>query len=200
DAGISVGAQNVFWEDKGAYTGEISPLNLKDLGCDYCIVGHSERRTFLNESDEMVQRKVAALLRHNINPIICVGETRAEREAGKRDAVIIKQVQAALAEGGSRPTGNQHIIIAYEPVWVIGTGQAVSPTDAAAVHHIIRDMLREMYSVDEVEKNCFVIYGGSVNVTNLSAFLQEDVIEGALVGGASLQADEFIRLAELMST
>jgi triosephosphate isomerase len=199
DSEISLGAQDVFWEDKGAYTGEISPLVLKKLGCAYCLVGHSERRTYLHEDDEMVRRKVAALLRHNINPIICVGETREERLAGKRDAVIIGQVRAALNNGEIQPVDDQRIIIAYEPVWVIGSGQAVAPTDAAAAHHLIREVLRELYLAEVVEKNCFIIYGGSVNAENLAGFLTEDVVEGALVGGASLKVAEFKRLAELMS-
>jgi len=193
--GVALGGQDTFWEDKGAYTGEISPMTLKENGCSYCIVGHSERRTHLGETDAMVHRKTAALLRRDINPIICVGETKAERDAGKRDSVIIGQVRAAL--DGLRPVGTQVVIIAYEPVWVIGTGQAVEPGDAAEAHNLIRETLLEMMPADVVERQCSVIYGGSVDSKNLASFLKMPVIEGALVGGASLNADEFVRMSEL---
>jgi len=199
-AGIALGAQDVFWEDHGAYTGEISPATLKELGCTYCIVGHSERRHHLNETDEIVRKKVAALLEHDINPIICVGETGEEREAGERDAVVIRQVTEALAKGDLRPVGKQRVIIAYEPVWVIGTGQAVDPQDAAEAHQLIRDTLSEFYPADVVDKNCFVVYGGSVKSENIQSFLDIPVIEGALVGGASLKADEFIGMAEIIAS
>ncbi len=191
---IALGGQDVFWEDKGAYTGEISPVTLKELGCAYCIVGHSERRQYLGETDDMVHRKAAALLRQDINPIICVGETKEERDAGKRDSVVIGQVRAAL--DGLRPVGNQSIIVAYEPVWVIGTGQAVDPNDAAEAHSLIRETMLEMLPADVVERQCFVIYGGSVDSKNIAGFLSVPVIEGALIGGASLKADEFARMAE----
>jgi len=197
-AGISLGGQDAFWEDKGAFTGEISPVTLKELGCKFCIVGHSERRQYLNETDEIVNKKTAALLRHDINPIICVGETLEERDAGKRDAVVIKQVRKALGDGDLRPVGNQRVIIAYEPIWVIGTGQAVDPNDAAAAHQLIRDVLSEIYPTDVVDKNCFIIYGGSVDSSNIKSFLDIPVIEGALVGGASLKSDEFLKMAEIV--
>jgi len=192
---VALGGQDVFWEDKGAFTGEISPRTLKENGCSYCIVGHSERRAHLGETDEMVHKKAEALLQHDINPIICVGETKAERDAGKRDAVVIRQVRAAL--DGLRPVGTHDIIIAYEPVWVIGTGQAVEPGDAAEAHSLIRETLLEMMPADVVERQCSVIYGGSVDSGNLASFLKIPVIEGALVGGASLNANEFVRMAEL---
>lgn len=192
---VALGGQDVFWEDKGAYTGEISPVTLKEYGCTYCIVGHSERRQYLGETDEMVHRKAAALLRHGINPIVCVGETKEEREAGKRDSVVISQVRGALE--GLRPVGNQSVIVAYEPVWVIGTGQAVDPGDAAEAHSLIRETLMEMLPADVVERQCFVIYGGSVDSRNLAGFLEVPVIEGALIGGASLKAEEFARMAEV---
>jgi triosephosphate isomerase len=191
---IALGGQDVFWKDKGAYTGETSPATLKELGCAYCIVGHSERRHHLGETDEMVHKKAEALLQHDINPIVCVGETKEEREAGKLDAVVIRQVRAALE--GLRPVGNQAIIVAYEPVWVIGTGQAVEPNDAAEAHSLIHETLLEMMPADVVERQCFVIYGGSVDSKNLAGFLQVPVIEGALIGGASLRGDEFARMAE----
>ncbi len=192
---IALGAQDCFWEDKGAFTGEISPAELKSLGVEYCIVGHSERRGFVGETDEMIRKKAAALLRHGLKPILCVGETREEREAGKRDAVVIGQVKSALE--GNRPVGNQFIVIAYEPRWVIGTGQAVSTEDAASMHHLIIQTLQEIYPADVVERQFAVIYGGSVDSSNLRGFLKEEVIRGALVGGASLKPQEFTSLCEI---
>jgi len=193
---VALGAQDVFWEDKGAYTGEISPKTLKELGCEYCIVGHSERRQYLGESDEMVNKKTLALLRHDITPIICVGETMEERSGGRRDAVVISQVRSALA--GVKPVGNQRVIVAYEPRWVIGTGKAVSPEDAAEMHHLILGTLHEMLPSDVVEDRCAVIYGGAVDSKNLAGFLAMDVIRGALVGGASLKPQEVAGMAEVM--
>lgn len=193
--GVAVGAQDCFWEDKGAYTGETSPLTLKTLGCEACIVGHSERRQFLGETDEMISRKTTALLRLGLMPIICVGETYEERQQGRRDAVVISQVRAALS--GARPVGTQRIVIAYEPRWVIGTGQAVEPDDAAAMHRLIRETLRENYPSDVVERQFAVVYGGSADSRNLVSFLGHQEIDGLLVGGASLKADEFVRMARL---
>lgn len=191
---VAMGGQDVFWEDKGAYTGEISPKTLKELGCEYCIVGHSERRQHLGETDQMVNKKVVALLKHDINPIVCVGETKEERQAGKRDSVVISQVRAALE--GTRPVGRQHVIIAYEPRWVIGTGQAVAPDDAASMHYLIQETLQELYPSGVVEAQFAVIYGGSVDPSNIRGLLSIDAIHGVLVGGVSLKAKEFIALAE----
>jgi triosephosphate isomerase len=192
---VALGAQDCFWEDKGAYTGEVSPAELKSFGVEYCIVGHSERRGLVGETDEMVRKKVTALLRHGIRPVVCVGETREEREGGRRDAVVIGQVKSALE--GNRPVGTQFIVIAYEPRWVIGTGQAVSPEDAASMHHLIIQTLHEIYPADVVERQFAVIYGGSVDSSNMRGFLGEEVIRGALVGGASLKPQEFVSLCEI---
>ncbi len=192
---VNMGAQDVFWEDKGAYTGEIAPATLKELGCEYSLVGHSERREFLGETDEMVQKKTAALLRHNIHPIVCVGETMEERRSGRRDSVVINQVRAALKD--NRPFGTQNIIIAYEPRWVIGSGQAVSPDDAASMHQLIKQTLYDLLPADIVDNQVAIIYGGSVDSSNLAGFLKVDVIHGALIGGASLKAAEFVRMAEV---
>jgi triosephosphate isomerase len=199
---IALGAQDVFWEDEGAFTGEASPRDLEEIGCAYCIVGHSERREFLGETDAMVNRKTAALLRHGITPIICVGETRDERLAGRRDSVVVGQVKAALS--GIRPADGQRVIIAYEPRWVIGTGEAVAPEDAAEMHHLIREAVGETLGdgarqpaagKDAGGGRCFVIYGGSVDSRNLRGFLEVPVIDGVLVGGASLKAAEFLALS-----
>jgi len=192
---VAMGAQDVFWEDKGAFTGEIAPATLKELGCEFCIVGHSERRGFLGETDEMVQKKVAALLRHNINPVICVGETLEERRAGRRDAVVINQVKAALKD--NRPVGTQRVVVAYEPRWVIGSGQAVAPDDAASMHHLIKETLYDILPNDIVEQYFAIIYGGSADTKNLGGFLAVDVVQGVLVGNASLRAAEFVKMAEL---
>lgn len=192
---VALGGQDVFWEDKGAYTGEVSPRALKELGCEYCIVGHSERRQHLGETDEMVNKKAAALLRNGINPVICVGETLDERQSGKRDAVVIGQVRAALA--GLRPVGAQRVIVAYEPRWVIGTGKAVTPEDAAEMHVLVRETLIELLGPDVVERQCAVIYGGAVDSKNIGSFLAVDVIGGVLVGGASLKPQEFAAMAEI---
>ncbi|HTM69080.1 MAG TPA: triose-phosphate isomerase [Candidatus Binatia bacterium] len=192
---VALGGQDVFWEDKGAFTGEISPKTLKELGCEYCIVGHSERRQHLGETDEMVNKKVLALLRHGITPVVCVGETLEERSAGRRDAVVIAQVRTALAN--AKPVGSQRVIVAYEPRWVIGTGKAVSPQDAAEMHHLILGALEEMLTADTVKERCSVIYGGAVDAKNIAGFLAVDVIRGALVGGASLKPQEFAAMAEI---
>jgi triosephosphate isomerase len=186
---LALGAQDVFWEDKGAFTGEISPLTLKELGCRFCVVGHSERREHLGETDAMVNRKVGALLRHGLTPVVCVGETRQERDAGRRDATVIGQVEAAFS--AQRLVGTQSVVVAYEPRWVIGTGQAVSPADAAEMHYLIRDALHRSLGEEVVERQCHVIYGGAVDSRNLASFLAVPVIDGALVGGASLKPQEF---------
>lgn len=194
---VALGSQDAFWDDKGAFTGEVSPKTLKELGCEYCIIGHSERRQHLGETDEMVNRKAVALLRNGITPIICVGETMEERRAGKRDAVVIGQVRGALA--GVKPVGTQKIIIAYEPRWVIGTGQAVSPSDAAEMHHLILTALNELFPAEVVDRQCAIIYGGAVDAKNLAGFLEVPVIHGVLVGGASLKPQEFVAMAEIIA-
>ncbi|OGL74272.1 triose-phosphate isomerase [Candidatus Uhrbacteria bacterium RIFCSPHIGHO2_02_FULL_60_10] len=191
---VALGAQDVFWEEKGAYTGEISPLMLKDLGCEYCLVGHSERRQFLGETDAMVAKKVTALLKAGINPVVCVGETREERDAGKRDAVVIGQVRVALKD--VRPVGKQRLVVAYEPRWAIGAGTPVSPDDAASMHFLIRETLLEMMPKDVVERQCGIVYGGSVDAKNIASFLAKAEIHGGLIGGASLKAPDFVRMAE----
>lgn len=192
---VALGAQDVFWEDKGAYTGEISAKTLLELGCTFCIVGHSERRLHLGETDPMVNKKTLALLRNNLTPIVCVGETLEERNAGRREAVVIGQVRAALE--GVELVGHQKLIIAYEPRWVIGTGKAVSPHDAAEMHHLILNALHEIFPEHGVESRIAVIYGGAVDSKNLAEFLAVDVIQGGLVGGASLKPAEFAAMAQI---
>lgn len=191
-AGFKIGAQNVFWEDKGAFTGEVSPKMLLETGCRYAIVGHSERRANLGETDEMVNKKVKILLENNLVPIVCVGETFEERQKGLRDVVVARQTAAALRD--AELFGNKKIIIAYEPVWVIGTGQAVEPEDADHSHRMIREALLEIFPVDVVEKHFEIIYGGSVDGKNIKSFIDMENIDGVLVGGASLKAEEFVKM------
>jgi len=189
NSGIKLGAQDCFWHEEGAFTGEVSPLNLRDIGCEYVIVGHSERRGYLNETDQMVNQKVKAVLENNLIPIICVGETLAERQSSSKDFVIMNQVNKALE--GIELSGNQKLIIAYEPVWVIGSGQAVEPREAEHTNQVIRQLLIDMYPLEVVNEKFNLIYGGSVNPVNIKQFLLQPTVEGALVGGASLEAETF---------
>ena len=188
---VKIGAQNMHWEDSGAFTGEISPLMLRGV-CDYVILGHSERRQFFGETDELVNQKVKSALQHGLRPIMCVGETLAEREVGQAGSVIERQVQAGLADIVDI-TG---LIVAYEPIWAIGTGLAATPEIAAEIMGgVIGETLRVMFGTvaDEVS----ILYGGSVNPGNVTSFMCQDPIHGALVGGASLQADQFVEIVKL---
>ncbi len=194
---VALGAQDCFWEEKGAFTGEVSPKALKELGCEYCIVGHSERRQYLGETDEMANRKILALLKQGLTPILCVGETREERDAGRRDAVVIGQVRAALKDVAL--VGTQRLIVAYEPRWAIGTGMPCSPDDAASMHQLINDTLAEMFAPDVAERQIAVVYGGSVDPKNIASYLAVPIIQGALIGGASLKAPDFAAMCEAAS-
>ena len=187
--GIGLGAQNMYWEEKGAYTGEISPLMVKEL-CSYVIIGHSERRAYFGETDESVNRKVKAAQLHELTPIVCVGETLEQYESGQTREVVSRQVRAGL--DGLDPAFSPRIVIAYEPVWAIGTGRASSGQNASeVVAQVIRPALTVLFgkSVSDLIR---VLYGGSVTAANAAEFFNEPEIDGALVGGASLKADEFI--------
>ncbi|HEU0021829.1 MAG TPA: triose-phosphate isomerase [Dehalococcoidia bacterium] len=191
---VRVGAQNMHFEDSGAFTGEISPLMLRDL-CEYVILGHSERRQFFCETDELVNRKVRSALHHGLRPIMCVGETLAEREGGQAGAVIERQVRAGLSDIVDI-TG---LIVAYEPVWAIGTGRAATPEIASEIMGgAIQETLRRIFgpAADGVP----LLYGGSVNPGNVVSFMRQDPIHGALVGGASLQADQFVEIVKLATS
>lgn len=190
---IQLGAQNMFWEEKGAYTGEISGMMLQDLKCKYVIIGHSERRQNFKETDQDVNRKTAAALKHGIYPVVCVGETLEQREKGQTLAIVEHQVRNSL-EGFSSTQAN-NFTIAYEPVWAIGTGKAATPADAVEVHSLIRSTLSEMFG-SEVSNGIRIQYGGSVTAENIEGFIGEKEIDGALVGGASLKADSFARIIE----
>lgn len=189
---IALGAQDLFWEAKGQYTGEVSGAMLRELGCSFVIVGHSERRAHLGETDEVVNKKVSAALAARLTPILCVGETREERERGERDAVLRRQVHVALR--GLTAAQIRKVIVAYEPVWVIGSGKAVPPQDAVAAHATIRRAVNEVAGEEAVMR---VIYGGSVDSENAAGFLREAAVDGCLVGGASLRAAEFLKLVRI---
>jgi triosephosphate isomerase len=185
---VAVGAQNMHYLDKGAYTGEISPVMLADL-CDYVILGHSERRQYFGETDELVNKKVGAALRHGLIPIVCVGETLAQHDAGQAEAVVTAQVQGCLA--GIEATDVAGLVIAYEPVWAIGTGRASTGADANAVIATIRRTIAELYDA-AIAQVVLIQYGGSVTAANIAEFICQPEIDGALVGGASLKPEEFV--------
>lgn len=188
---ISLGAQDVFWEDKGAFTGEISPVMLKDAGCRYVIIGHSERRQYFNETDVSVNRKVKAVLNHELTPIMCVGETLEEREAGVTKEVVRTQTAAGLS--GLAPEQAAGMVIAYEPVWAIGTGRTASDEDAQEVIAYIRGIVQEQFGADTAEQ-IRILYGGSVKPGNTAGLMSKSDIDGALVGGASLEVDSFAEI------
>jgi triosephosphate isomerase len=190
DSKIDLGAQDAFYEEKGAFTSQVSMKQVKELGCQYVILGHSERR-HLGESDEVINKKVQAALEQGLTPIICVGETFEERKEGQKDLVIMHQVYEALKNVS--PKKDQKIIIAYEPVWVIGTGQAIGSADAFYAASLIKQSLLDTLPGHD-EKYCSVIYGGSVSAQNINDFLDLPNISGALVGNASLVAEEFFSI------
>ena len=190
---IEVGGQNMFWEPKGAYTGEVSSQMLVDLGCKYVIIGHSERRQYFGETNETVNKKIKAALGADLKPIICVGETKEQRDKGITEAVVTEQIKEGLKD-----ISGENIlkcIIAYEPIWAIGTGVNATPEQAQDVHNLIRNkLLAEKYDKD-IAKQIRIQYGGSVKPDNIKSLMQKPDIDGALVGGASLKADSFIKLA-----
>ena len=197
ETGIKLGAQNVHWEDKGAFTGEISPAMLKDAGCDYVILGHSERRQFFAETDENVNRKLKAVLKAGLIPIVCVGESLSEREAGITSTVVSRQIKIGL--DGIDAENAKKIIIAYEPIWAIGTGRTASATDANAVCAFIRLTLTGMLGTP-VADAIRIQYGGSVKPENIDELMGSSDIDGALVGGASLKAADFGRIVGFSAT
>lgn len=185
---IGLGAQDVFWEEEGAYTGAIAPRMLEELRCDYCIVGHSERREFFGDTNETVNKKVLALFAHGITPIACCGESLATYEAGETATFVRTQIREGLA--GLSPEQAGKVVIAYEPIWAIGTGHTPTPEKANDVARMIRATVGAMYG-PEVATAVRVLYGGSVKPENASLFFSEPDIDGALVGGASLKAEPF---------
>lgn len=190
---LAIGAQNMHYETEGAFTGEISPTQLASVNADYVIIGHSERREYFNETDEAVNKKVHAALTHGIVPIVCCGETLEEREAGKTEDKVSTQVRAALQNVADEQV--EHIVIAYEPIWAIGTGKTATADDANAVCGKIRACIADMFGSDVAEK-VRIQYGGSVKPENIEELLSKEHIDGALVGGASLKVDSFLTLLE----
>ncbi|MDD5093516.1 MAG: triose-phosphate isomerase [Dehalococcoidia bacterium] len=186
---ISLGAQNMYFEEKGAYTGEVSPLMLKGI-CRYVILGHSERRGYFGETDEMVNKKIKAALKAGLRPIICIGETLQENETGKTQEVLDRQTRAALDGLNSL----ENLVIAYEPIWAIGTGKAATEQQANSTIGFIRGVVAELYG--SASKDLRIQYGGSANAANIAALMRQPEIDGALVGGASLKADEFVSMVE----
>ncbi len=190
---IQLGGQDVFWETQGAYTGEISATMLKEVGCSFAIIGHSERRKFLMENYEMIHRKIKTVLEvDGMTPVVCIGENWEERKTDRRDFVLFDQLQQAL--GGIKLTSGRKIVIAYEPIWAIGSGTAIEPEEAEYAHKVIRLTLNDMFGVEAVEENFQIIYGGSINSNNVVGFLGLDNIDGLLVGGGSLDEDEFYKV------
>lgn len=190
---MKLGAQNLHSEDKGAFTGEVSPVFLAKLGVQYVIVGHSERRTHFGESDEFVARKVAAAFKHGLTPIVCVGETKDERAAGATTDRVIGQVRSAIAGRAKEQVAS--MVIAYEPLWAIGTGATATPADAQAVIGTIRNEVKKLFN-ETVGESIRLQYGGSVSAGTIAPLMREPDIDGALVGGASLDPAEFARMVQ----
>lgn len=190
---IGLGAQNVHYEDQGAFTGELSTEMLIDSGCSYVIIGHSERRQHFKETDEFLNKKLAKILTTELTPILCCGETLEERESGKVEEVVLGQLKNAMA--GLTEESLSRIIIAYEPVWAIGTGKTATPEMAEEVHAIIRKWLAQTYS-RSLSDSIRILYGGSVKPDNISELMSQPDIDGALVGGASLEAGSFARIVK----
>lgn len=186
---VKLSAQNVFYEEKGAYTGEISPGMLKDAGCDYAIIGHSERRQYFHETDDVVNRKIKAARKNGLNVIFCIGETLSQREAGKTFEVLGTQIT-----NGLKDVPAQGIVVAYEPVWAIGTGKTATPDQAQEAHNYIRKELGKLYG--EAADSIQILYGGSVTPENVDSLMACADVDGALVGGASLKPDSFEKIVK----
>ncbi len=191
DSPIKLGAQNLFWEDNGAYTGEVSVSMLLDVGCSYGVIGHSERRQYFGENNKTVNKKIRAALSHGLTPIFCMGESLEEREKGKTMEKVESQILEGLEDIGTEES--RKIVFAYEPIWAIGTGLTATPDQAEDIHRFIRNILAEKYGND-VSSCAIILYGGSVKPDNTFSILSEKDINGALVGGASLKADSFAEI------
>jgi len=193
---ISLGAQNFFWQESGSYTGEVSIKMLKEIGCGWAIIGHSERRIVLRENDDEINKKVKLALAYDIVPVICVGEKYEERQAGQKDFVIMKEVASAL-KGVDK---FNRLVVAYEPVWVIGRGEAIDPEEAQSVATLIKYTLRDMYSHEVVDNKIKILYGGSVDDQNVSQFVDNELIQGVLVGGSSLKPETFLGIINKLTS
>ena len=188
DSTVRLAAQNVFWEEKGAFTGEVSPLMLKEVGCAYVIIGHSERRQFFGETDETVNRRMKMVIAHGMKPIFCIGEMLKEREENRTFSVVERQIEGGLKD--IKENEVKTMVIAYEPVWAIGTGKTATPQQAEEVHRFIRQKLERLYSQGMAEA-VRIQYGGSVKPENATELLWQPNVDGALVGGACLKVDSF---------
>jgi triosephosphate isomerase len=193
DSNIKLGSQNMYFEESGAFTGEVSASMLKSVGCEFVILGHSERRTIFGENNLLINKKIKTAIRNNLKPIFCIGETLEEREKG----ITFKIIESQLREGldGLNENDLPNLIIAYEPVWAIGTGRNATPQQAQEVHQFIRQLIVKMYS-DNFAKKLIIQYGGSVKPDNAHDLLSQPDIDGALVGGACLKADSFLKIIE----
>jgi triosephosphate isomerase len=188
---IKIGAQNMHWEEKGAFTGEISPIMLKDLSIDYCIIGHSERRQYFGETNETVNKKIKAALNHDIIPILCVGETLDIRNEGNTESLLKEQITEAFKDIDSMDA--KKIVVAYEPIWAIGTGETATPEMANNAIAYIRGVIKDIYD-ETISEEIRIQYGGSVKPNNAEELMNQNDIDGALVGGASLKADSFSQI------
>ena len=193
---IKIGAQNMHFEEKGAYTGEVSAQMLKSIGVEYVIIGHSERRQYFNETDETVNKKIKAALKHELKPILCVGETLKQRELGLEEEIIKQQIIGALE--GITKEQIEKIVVAYEPIWAIGTGKVATKNDANNMIKLIRKEIESLYN-KETANNVSILYGGSVNKNNSKELFETSDIDGALVGGASLKVSEFNEIIKNIS-
>jgi len=190
---VKLGAQNCFWEEKGAFTGEISPRMLKDIGVKYVILGHSERRLYLGETDEMINKKIKLVLKAKLNPILCVGETEEERSQGRTQEVLKNQLISALSNISKSIIQNSKFSVAYEPIWAIGTGKACETNEAQTMGLFIRKIITQLYG-GFISKKVQILYGGSINSKNGLSYIKEARMQGLLVGGASLNKQEFIQI------
>jgi triosephosphate isomerase len=190
---ILLGAQNLHWENEGAFTGEISPAMLVSAGCRYVIIGHSERRQYFGETDHSVNQKISAAGKHGLDPIFCIGESEGERESGQTFSVLDKQVKKGLE--GMFADNLKTLVIAYEPVWAIGTGKTATSDQAQEVHHFLRSLVDELFG-HTLAESIRILYGGSVKPGNISELMAQPDIDGALVGGASLDAETFSKIVQ----
>jgi len=189
---IGLGAQNLFWESSGAYTGEVSAEILLSVGCKYVIIGHSERRQYFGEDNQSVNKKIETAIKAGLTPIVCVGERLEQREAGKTEAVVEDHIRGGFEGLSSHEVGRA--IIAYEPVWAIGTGKTATPEQANEVHLFIRELIKELYDAD-LSSRTRILYGGSVKPENAKSLIEQPELDGFLVGGASLKAESFAAIA-----
>ncbi|MDP2864514.1 MAG: triose-phosphate isomerase [bacterium] len=195
---LKLGAQDCFWEQKGAYTGEVSPKMLKDIGCQYVILGHSERRIYLGETDEMINKKIKLVLKAKLNPVLCIGETEEERNQGRTQEVLKNQLISAFLGISKSIIQNSKFSIAYEPIWAIGTRKACEVNEAQTMSLFIRKIIAQLYG-SLVSKKVQILYGGSINSKNALSYIKEARMQGLLVGGASLDHQEFIKLVKNIS-